>query len=180
VFRMFGQLSGQQLAVDSTAGLTADRIRSKGVRGAPDISAQASLDSHKLAVLVWYYHDDDLPGPDAAIHLVLEGLPMASGKVTVTQYRIDAAHSNSYGAWERMGSPYPLSEQQFAELERAGKLAKLGPPQNGVVKEHHLDLPITLPRQAVALLEIKLPIADGACRTHPFGQIVGMDYDGSD
>jgi xylan 1,4-beta-xylosidase len=160
VFRMFGQLGGQQLAVDSTAGLTADRIRSKGVRGAPDISAQASLDGHKLAVLVWYYHDDDLPGPDAAIHLALEGLPMAAGEVTLRQYQIDATHSNSYGAWERMGSPYPLSEQQFAELEQAGKLAELEPSQNGAVKEHRLDLSITLPRQAVSLLEIKLPIGD--------------------
>jgi xylan 1,4-beta-xylosidase len=160
VFRMFGMMGGQQLSVESTAGLTADRIRATGVRGAPDISAQASLDGHKLAVLVWYYHDDDLPGPDAAIHLALEGLPIGAGEVTVRQYRIDATHSNSYAAWQRMGSPYPLSEQQFVELEQAGKLAEIEPSQNGIVKDHHLDLPIILPRQAVSLLEIKLPIAD--------------------
>jgi xylan 1,4-beta-xylosidase len=155
VFRMFGQLGGQQLAVDSTAGLTADRIRSKGVRGAPDISAQASLDGHKLAVLVWYYHDDDLPGPDAAIHLALEGLPIAAGEVTVRQYRIDATHSNSYAAWLRMGSPYPLSEQQFAALEQAGKLGELEPEKNVEAKERRLDIPITLPRQAVSLLVVQ-------------------------
>src|SRR6185295_14322914 len=63
VFRMFGKMSGKRIAVASSAGLNAEIIRSENVREQPDISAQASLDKNKLAVLVWYYHDDDLPGP---------------------------------------------------------------------------------------------------------------------
>jgi xylan 1,4-beta-xylosidase len=151
-FRLFAKMSGQQLAVESSAGLTADIIRTKNVRGNPDISAQASLDKNRLAVVMWYYHDDDLPGPDAAIDLALEQLPIADGKVTVTQYRIDADHSNSYQAWLRMGSPYPLSDKQYAELEKAGQLAELESPKTATVKDHHLNLPVTLPRQAVSLL----------------------------
>ena len=152
VFRTFGKMSGQQLAVESTAGLSADGIRAKGVRGNPDISAQASLDNHKLAVLVWYYHDDDLPGPDAAIDLALEQLPIAEGDIKVTHYRIDANHSNSYEAWLRMGSPYPLSEQQFTKLEQAGKLAELESPKSVQAKDRRLDLPVRLPRQGVSLV----------------------------
>ena len=36
-----------------------------GVRGAtPDVSALASLEANRLSVMVWHYHDDDVPGPD--------------------------------------------------------------------------------------------------------------------
>src|SRR6202012_2242592 len=154
VFRMFGKMSGQQLAVESSAGLNADIIRAKNVRGNPDISAEASLDVNKkqLAVLIWYYHDDDLPGPDADIDLALDGLPVAHGKVKVTHYRIDATHSNSYQAWLLMGSPEPLTEKQRTELEQAGKLTELEPPKELTVKDSSIHVPITLPRQGVSLL----------------------------
>ena len=152
VFRMFGKMSGQQLAVHSSAGLNADIIRAKNVREQPDVSAEASLDKNKLAVLVWYYHDDDLPGPDAAIDLALNGIPLKNGKATLTQYRVDAGHSNSYAAWLRMGSPVPLSAEQYAQLEKAGQLAELGQPETIDVKEGGAATKFILPRQGVALL----------------------------
>ena len=153
LFRMFAKMSGQRLAVESSAGLTADTIRARNVReNNPDVSALASLDKNKLAVLVWHYYDDDVPGPDANVDLALDNLPFANGDVKLTQYRIDANHSNSYEAWLRMGSPLPLSETQFAELEKAGQLAELEPPKNLRVNDGKLDLKFPLPRQAVALL----------------------------
>jgi xylan 1,4-beta-xylosidase len=154
VFRMFSKLSGRQLAVESSAGLNADIIRTQNVRGDPDISAQASLDTNKkqLAVLIWYYHDDDLSGPDAAIDLALDHLPVATGNLQVTHYRIDATHSNSYQAWLLMGSPFPLSDKQYADLEQAGKLAELEPEKSVEVKDSAVHLPVTLPRQGVSLL----------------------------
>ena len=153
LFRMFAQMSGQRLAVESSAGLTADLIRTRNVReNNPDVSALASLDKNKLAVLVWHYYDDDVPGPDANVDLALDNLPFANGDVKLTQYRIDANHSNSYEAWLRMGSPLPLSETQFAELEKAGQLAEFEPPKNLRVSDGKLDLKFALPRQAVALL----------------------------
>jgi len=153
LFRMFAKMSGQRLVVESSAGLTADTIRARNVReNNPDVSALASLDKNKLAVLVWHYYDDDVPGPDANVDLTLDNLPFANGDVKLTQYRIDANHSNSYEAWLRMGSPLPLSETQFAELEKAGQLAELEPPKNLRVNDGKLDLKFPLPRQAVALL----------------------------
>ncbi len=153
LFRMFAKMSGQRLAVESSAGLTADTIRARNVReNNPDVSALASLDKNKLAVLVWHYYDDDVPGPDANVDLALDNLPFANGDVKLTQYRIDADHSNSYEAWKRMGSPQSLSETQLAELEKAGQLAELEPPKNLRVNDGKLDLNFALPRQAVALL----------------------------
>jgi len=152
VFRMFAKMSGQRLAVQSSAGLDAATIRLHNVRANPDVSALASLDKNKLAVLVWHYHDDDLPGPDANVSLTLDNLPVANGAVKLAQYRIDADHSNSYQAWLKMGSPLPLSDKQYSELEKAGQLAELEPQKNLRVKDGKLDLNFALPRQGVSLL----------------------------
>ena len=58
-------------------------------RQRPDIMALAALEDRALCVLVWHYHDDDLPAPDAAVQLSLRGLPLADGSVLVHHYRID-------------------------------------------------------------------------------------------
>jgi xylan 1,4-beta-xylosidase len=155
VFRMFAKMSGRRVAVESSAGLSTDTIRRSGVRGDPDVSALASLDKNKLAVLVWHYHDDDLPGPDAAVDLTLDGLPFANGAATLTQYIIDAGHSNSYEAWLHMGSPFPLSTEQYAQLEKAGQLAQLGGPEKIKIENGRAGVKIKLPRQAVALLVLE-------------------------
>ena len=61
VFRMFANMSGQRVAVESSSGLDAETILKSGVRGQPDVSALATLDKNRLAVLVWHYADDDVP-----------------------------------------------------------------------------------------------------------------------
>src|SRR5207302_820119 len=83
VFRMFGKMGGRQLTVVSDGAVSVDDIRKHGVREKPDVSALASLDKNRLAVLLWHYHDDDLPGPDAAVELSLAGTPFADGKATL-------------------------------------------------------------------------------------------------
>src|SRR5206468_265456 len=75
VFRMFGKMSGQRVAVTSTSEIPLETIMKDGVRAEPDVSAMASTDNGKFFVLVWHYHDDDVPGPDAAIDLTVQGLP---------------------------------------------------------------------------------------------------------
>ncbi len=155
VFRMFSQMSGQQLPVTSDAAVSLSEMMKSGVRGQPDVSAQASLDKNKIAVIVWHYHDDDVPGPAAAVSVELSGIPFADGKAKLTHYRIDADHSNSYEVWKRMGSPYPISEEQFATLEKAGQLATLGEPQTVAVKAGQAEVKFNLPRQGVSLLVLE-------------------------
>jgi xylan 1,4-beta-xylosidase len=155
VFRMFAKMSGERLAVASSAGLDAETIRTQGVRANPDVSALASLDQHRLTVLVWHYHDDDVPGPDAAIELALDNLPLADGAATLTHYRIDADHSNSFEEWKRMGSPMQPTPEQYTQLEKAGKLAKLGDPEKIHVQNGKAMVHLKLPRQAVSLLVIE-------------------------
>ena len=103
-------------------------------------------------MLLWHYHDDDVPGPDAQVDLNLTGIPHPDGQVAIQQFQIDAEHSNAYEAWKRMGSPQPPSAEQYASLEAAGKLAELNQPKSLRVRDGTAKVNIDLPRQAVALL----------------------------
>jgi xylan 1,4-beta-xylosidase len=52
--------------------------------------------------MVWNYHDEDKQETVEEINTLLGGLPKT---ITVTEYRIDNEHSNSYEVWKKMGSP---------------------------------------------------------------------------
>jgi xylan 1,4-beta-xylosidase len=112
VFRMFSKMSGRRLAVESDRAVPLDAILRRGVRAEPDVSALASLDENKLCVLVWHYHDDDVPGPAAEVELGLAGLPLESGEASLEHFRIDQEHGNAFAAWQRMGSPQQPTPQQ--------------------------------------------------------------------
>ncbi len=155
VFRMFGKMSGQRLTVTSTSDPGVEAMRKSGVRGAPDVMALASANKTRLYVMVWHYHDDDLPGPSASVEFSLTGLSMPDGKATLTQYRIDAENSNAFEAWKRMGSPQQPSPTQYAELEKAGQLAMFEPAEKVQIARGQAVLHLVLPRQAVTLFTLE-------------------------
>jgi xylan 1,4-beta-xylosidase len=98
-----------------------------------------------------------VPGPDAAIDLELNEIPLANGEATLTHYRVDAEHSNSYEAWKRMGSPKAPTPEQYAQLEKAGQLAQLGDAGKIPVKDGKATAHFSLPRQGVSLLVMEWP-----------------------
>jgi len=155
VFRMFSLMGDRQLAVESDHAVPLDSILKNGVRARPDVSALAGLESNRLCVLVVHYHDDDMPGPAAAVKLAVEGLPAKTTKVHVRHFRIDANHSDAFTVWQRMGSPLQPTAEQFAQLEKAGQLTELVPPQNVRVKNGRMILKFNLPREAVSLLTVE-------------------------
>jgi xylan 1,4-beta-xylosidase len=152
VFRMFSKMRGQRVAVESDRAVALETILRSGVREEPDVTGFASADGGKLFVMVWHYHDDDLPGPEANVRLILAGL--REGAARVQHYRIDEEHSNAYSAWLRMGSPQQPTDEQYAQLEKAGQLELLtGPDSAGRLKEGAMEF--QLPRKAVSLLVIE-------------------------
>jgi xylan 1,4-beta-xylosidase len=153
VFRMLGRMRGDRVAVASTSAAPTEAIRDRGVRERPDIHALASRSDRGAAVLVWNYHDDDLPAPAAEVELTIEGL--RAGRPTVSHHRVDAGHSNAYEAWKQMGSPDRPSAAQYAALEKAGQLQALNPPQRLRVESGRLALTFSLPRQGVSLIRIQ-------------------------
>jgi xylan 1,4-beta-xylosidase len=124
----------------------------EGVRSRPDISALASLENRRLCVLLWHYHDEDIPGPTANLRILLAGLPIASGPVQLRHYRIDNMHSNAFEAWQRMGSPQKPTPMQVNQLEEAGRLQLLEPTRTLRVEKNEAAVQLNLPRQAVSLL----------------------------
>ena len=152
-FRMLGQMSGNRVEAVSSASLPVTEIRDKGVRGAPDISALAARSPRSATVLIWNYHDDDLPAPAAPIRLSVEGLP--AGRATVTHHRIDEEHSNSYAVWLKMGSPQKPTPSQLAELEKASELQELTPARQMTIgRDGRAAMEFDLPRKSVSFVKV--------------------------
>jgi xylan 1,4-beta-xylosidase len=152
VFRMFGKMQGNRVQVRGNRMYSLKEVADSSVRGPQtDIGALASKDKRSAAVMVWNYHDDDLQATGEPVTITIDGLPAKS--VTLTEYRIDNAHSNSYEVWKKMGSPQNPTKEQVAQLEKAGQLEMLAKPAKQVVKNGMLKIKISLPRQGVALLK---------------------------
>jgi xylan 1,4-beta-xylosidase len=122
-FRMLGMLSGDWLHSTSSHGLRLQQIMADGVRDSADVNAVATRDGDGVSVLVWHYHDDDVPGADAEVTITVAGWP---GKIAnLRHYRMDEEHSNAFAVWKAMGSPQEIVERDYEKLEQAGKLALL-------------------------------------------------------
>ena len=157
VFRMFSKMAGDRVAAESSAAVPLDSLLKDGVRGAPDVAALASREPSRLSVIVWHYHDDDVPGDDAAVSLTVSGLPSALREAKLTHYRIDDAHSNAYAAWKRMGAPIAPSREQYDALEATSRLTLFEEPKSVPVASGAVRLELALPRQAVSLVVLEWP-----------------------
>lgn len=156
VFRMYALMGPERLSATSTGELPLTDIIEHGVRGAPDVGVLASRAPHKIAVMVWHYHDDDVAGPAAAVSLALNGLPANVTRAKLTHHRIDQQYSNSYAAWLRLGSPVAPNSAQYATLEQASALAILPEaPTTVTIAAGQAVLEFGLPRQAVSLLVLE-------------------------
>lgn len=131
VFRLFGKMQGSDIPADS---------------------AYASADEHSVSVMTWNYEDDDVAGPPAEKDIVFHHLP--ARRATVTEYRIDSAHSNAYEVWKTMGSPQRPTAQQYHALEVAGQLETMSGPRTYEVTNGELEIRLLLPRQAVSLVRL--------------------------
>ena len=155
VFRMLGLMRGDRVAAESSAALPLQSIVDRSVRDRPDIAALATRDPHSASVLIWNYHDDDLPSgplPVDEIELSIEGLP--NGAATLAHYRIDATHSNSYASWKSMGAPQMPTPREYSLMKAAGQLQTISPPLRIQIANGQLASTFTLPRQAVSLVKL--------------------------
>ena len=157
VFRMFGLMKGSLVETTSSAPLSAMEMIRNSVRETADINALASIsdDEKTASVMIWNYHDDDLPAEPASITLKINGLSyLTAQKALLTHYRIDDKYSNSYEAWKSMGRPQNPSKEQIEILERSGQLAMYTSPAYVDVSESGLIIEFQLPRQGVSLIKL--------------------------
>jgi len=155
VFRMFGQLGSERLALKSDPSLGIDSILRSGVSGQADIRGIATLQERGLAVIVWNYHDQDVAVPAANVEMIITGLPQAAIRPIVRHYRIDQTHSNAYTTWKEMGSPQRPTPEQYSRLLLQGRLQEFTSPEKKDVNEGELRIHFSLPRHAVSLLQVR-------------------------
>jgi xylan 1,4-beta-xylosidase len=153
-FRMFGMLGTDRVRVESSGALATDKIVSTGVRDKPDVNAIAAKRDREIQILAWNYHDEDLAAPDAPVQLIVEGLPTGPHAGLSEHFRVDGSHSNSFAAWQAMGSPQNPSTLQYKQLESAGHLQLLESPGWIALEGGRLSLQFSLPRQGLSLLRI--------------------------
>ena len=157
VFRMFGLMKGDIVQTTSSAPLTAIEMTQKSVRETADINALASISigERTAAIMIWNYHDDDLPADPAQVTLKISNLPdIAARKVLLTHYRVDQKFSNSYEVWKAMDKPQNPSKEQIEILKRSGQLEMYSSPQYAEIKNNGLEVELELPRQGVSLIKL--------------------------
>jgi xylan 1,4-beta-xylosidase len=152
VFRMFGKMTGQRVTALSNHMYPLKTVLDSGIRQQTDVGALASHDARSASVMIWNYHDEDKQGSPEPIKLSINHLPAKT--VTVTHYRIDNEHSNSYELWKKMGSPQTPTLAQITELEKAGQLQTMGKPVRLKSNNGSLVVDISLPRQGVSLIKL--------------------------
>lgn len=154
VFRMFARMDGARLDIESDAQVPLGSILSSSVRDGPDVGAAAALNESRLSILVWHYHDDDLPGEVADVEIRLRALRWDSASTGgLVHYRIDEHHSNAFSKWQSMRCPQSPSQDEYEQLSEAAKLAMLKEEETEIgTKDSTITLSFSLPRHAVSLL----------------------------
>jgi xylan 1,4-beta-xylosidase len=149
---MYALMGGDRVAVTGNTTNAAE-ILENGVRGAQsDVSALATREDDEAAVMVWNYHDDDLPAPDALVGVEIDNIP--ASRVLLHHYRIDEEHSNAYTTWLEMGAPQQVTRGQYEELEKSGKLEMLDAPKYIDTIDGTATIQFELPRKGVSLLHL--------------------------
>jgi xylan 1,4-beta-xylosidase len=156
VFRLFARLGPEQLEATSSAEMPLEEIISNGVRGAPDVGVLATRadNGRRLAILIWHYKDDDVPGPEADIHLSITGLAPHL-HYQARAWRIDQHNGDAFTTWKALGSPAAPNKQQVSSLIRASRMAARPVPL-ALPSSQGCDVTLErrLPLQGVELVEM--------------------------
>jgi xylan 1,4-beta-xylosidase len=159
VFRMLGRMHGNRLAASSSGALSIDELLETGVCSRPDIGVLAAHADGEFSALVWNYHDDTVPAPEAAITLEITGLHAGARRLIVHHYRVDDRHSAAFRVWQEQGSPLQPTPAQHTLLQAASELAELHGPKTIDVTSGQARLEFGLPRQGVSLISLR-PIVE--------------------
>ena len=155
------------------------RLQSSGGTSSDGVDAMATLSAagDSLQVLAYdQYATLNTTGTDS-VTINVSNLPSGlSGKqVFVTQFIVDATHSNPYSVWTSQSKPSAPSEAQLQALKAAQHLALLQPVSTATLNTSYTTT-FTINRQAgtLLILSLKRPVTgrDG------LGTMEGEDYDG--
>jgi xylan 1,4-beta-xylosidase len=153
VFRMFGMMKGKRVLVQGNQMYDLKTMVDSSVRRAySDVGAIAAKAQRSVSVMLWNYHDDDVKQEKVPVEVKIDGIKATT--ITLTEYRIDDEHSNSYEVWKKMGSPQNPTKEQVAILDKSGQLKTIGAAKKMKVIKGVLNVKLSLSRQAVSLLKL--------------------------
>jgi xylan 1,4-beta-xylosidase len=153
VFRMFGMMKGKRVLVQGNQMYDLKTMVDSSVRRAySDVGAIAAKAQRSVSVMLWNYHDDDVKQEEVPVEVKIDGIKATT--ITLTEYRIDDEHSNSYEVWKKMGSPQNPTKEQVAILDKSGQLKTIGAAKKMKVIKGVLNVKLSLSRQAVSLLKL--------------------------
>ena len=152
VFKMFALMKGNNILTQNAAQYPLQTVLDSSIRNNPDMGAFVTKSDHSAAIMLWNYHDKDSLMQAVNIKLQLKNLGIPTA--TVTHYRIDANHSNSYEYWKKIGSPQQPTDAQIKALEKAAALQTFQGQKPTKIKLNNkgTDFTVSLPSQAVSLL----------------------------
>jgi xylan 1,4-beta-xylosidase len=155
------------------------RLMSGGGTGSDGVDAMAttSASGDSLQILAYdQYATLNTTGTDS-VTVNVSNLPsaLASKQVFVTQFIVDATHSNPYSVWTSQSKPTAPTETQWQAMKAAQHLALLQPVSTATLTTSYTTT-FTINRQAgtLIILSVKRPVTgrDG------LGTVEGEDYDG--
>jgi MYXO-CTERM domain-containing protein len=165
-FKMLNYLGPTRL--QSSGGTSSDGV---------DAMATTSASGDSLQILAYdQYATLNTTGTDS-VTINVSNLPsaLAGKQVFVTQFIVDATHSNPYSVWTSQSKPSAPTEAQLQALKAAQHLALLQPVSTATLTTSYTTS-FTINRQAgtLLILSVKRPVTgrDG------LGTMEGEDYDG--
>ena len=155
------------------------RLQSSGGVGGDGVDAMATESdaADEIQIIVYdYFATVKTTGSDSVTVNVSNLPPALAGKeIFVTQFIVDATHSNPYSVWVGQGTPTNPTEAQLQDLRKAQHLALLQPVSKQTV-DTTFSTSLTLNRQAgtLIILGLRRPLTG----RNALVEIEGEDYDG--
>jgi len=154
-FRMLGMLGSQRIKLTSSAAAASQSVLNPGAAIVEGVDGMATKRESEVDVLLWNYKQEDLPGAAASVVLTIAGLPPSVKSAQLEEFRVDHDMGNAYTAWQSMGRPEKPTGAQYSELESAGRLTIVKPPESVTVEQATTSRQLKLPRQGLVLLRLK-------------------------
>ncbi|MCD0445420.1 hypothetical protein LO763_17550 [Glycomyces sp. A-F 0318] len=126
-YRLFARLGERRLAAESDAAWPIDDLSGREHGMPEEVDALASIAADgTVAALVWRHTDDQYAEDAEATGTALDFTGLAASSYAVTEYRIDAEHSNSHTVWRELGSPQDPDADTLAKIHARQGLETVG------------------------------------------------------
>jgi xylan 1,4-beta-xylosidase len=154
-FRILGMLGGERVKLASTGAAAADALARPGDSVVEGVDGIATLGERELDVMVWNYREEDVSGTARQVRVEILRLPAAAGNAKAEEFRVDGQNSSSFAAWQKMGSPQNPTTAEYAKLEAAGRLMKVGTHKLTITAAGGYAVTLELPQQSVSLVRLR-------------------------